>query len=186
MRPKRACLLLVDVVNELDFPEADRFLTYAVPAARRIGRLKARAKSAGLPVIYANDNLGRWRSDFKATLERCLRPGSKGRHIAALLRPEPDDYFVLKPQMSGFHASALELLLRFLGIGTVVLAGFSGEACVYLTAADAHMRGLKLVVPRDCTASNTARANADALGRMKRLFEADIRPSGSLRVHALR
>jgi len=58
-------LVLIDVINDLDFPEADELLPYARPMARKILRLKQRAKNAGVPVIYVNDNFGRWRSDFR-------------------------------------------------------------------------------------------------------------------------
>ena len=63
-----AALLLVDVVNPFDFPEADDLLRHARPVAERLAGLKARAKAAGLPVVYANDNFGRWRSDIHAVL----------------------------------------------------------------------------------------------------------------------
>src|SRR4051812_7620156 len=72
-----AALLLVDVINPCDFPEADDFLRNALPAVRNIAVLKRRAVEAGVPVIYANDNFGRWRSDLKAVVQRCLAPGCK-------------------------------------------------------------------------------------------------------------
>ena len=108
-------LLLVDVINPLDFPEADQLLRYAMPAAQRLANLKARAKSAGVPVVYANDNFGRWRSDLSAVVERCRKQGCKGRPLAELLQPDPDDYFVLKPKHSAFFSTTLDTLLRYLG-----------------------------------------------------------------------
>lgn len=45
-------LLLIDVINDLDFPEADQLLKYARPMARNLLRLKRRAQNAGVPVIY--------------------------------------------------------------------------------------------------------------------------------------
>ena len=61
-------LLLVDVINPLDFPEGDQLLRYAVPAAECLAALKGRARAAGVPVIYANDYFGRWRSDLSAVV----------------------------------------------------------------------------------------------------------------------
>src|SRR4051812_235660 len=95
-------LLLIDVINDLDFPEADQLLRYALPMARTIAGLKSRARQAGIPVIYVNDNFGRWRSDFNAQVEHCLRDGVPGKSIVELLKPEEADYFVLKPKHSGF------------------------------------------------------------------------------------
>ena len=57
-------LLLIDVINDFDFPEADQLLKYARPMARNLLRLKRRAQKAGVPVVYVNDNFGRWKSDF--------------------------------------------------------------------------------------------------------------------------
>jgi hypothetical protein len=51
-----AALLLIDVINDLEFPEGDQLLRHALPMARRIVALKGRAKEAGLPVVYVNDN----------------------------------------------------------------------------------------------------------------------------------
>jgi nicotinamidase-related amidase len=49
-------LLLVDVINDFDFPEANQLLKYARPMARNLLRLKRRAQKAGVPVVYVNDN----------------------------------------------------------------------------------------------------------------------------------
>src|SRR3954462_4425946 len=97
-------LLLIDVINDLEFPEGDQLLHFALPMARRVAALAQRARAAAVPVIYVNDNFGRWRSDFHAQVEHCLRDGVRGRPIAELLRPDKDDYFVLKPKHSGFYS----------------------------------------------------------------------------------
>jgi len=99
-------LLLIDVINDLDFPEGDQLLRHAQPMARQIAALKERARRAGVPVIYVNDNFGRWRSDFHVQVEHCLRDGVPGRPLAELLRPGKEDYFVLKPKHSGFFSTA--------------------------------------------------------------------------------
>ena len=63
---KRDALVLIDVINDFDFPKAEALLRHALPAAERIAALKERARRARIPTIYANDNFGRWRSDFRA------------------------------------------------------------------------------------------------------------------------
>ena len=79
-------LLLIDVINDFDFPEADQLLKYARPMATNLLRLKRRAQKAGVPVIYVNDNFGRWKSDFRRTVDHCARHG-RGRDVVKLLRP---------------------------------------------------------------------------------------------------
>src|SRR5436305_2359560 len=160
-------LLLIDVINDLNFPEANQLLRYARPMAKKLLRLKKRAKKAGVPVIYVNDNFGRWRSDFRRQVVHCLRESSRGHEIVALLRPDEDDYFVLKPKHSGFFSTTLETLLRYLGSKKLILTGIAGNFCVLFTANDAYMRVYDLIIPPDWTSSNTAEANRPALGLMK-------------------
>jgi nicotinamidase-related amidase len=177
-------LLLIDVVNDLDFPEANQLLRYAQPMARKLLRLKERAKKAGVPVIYVNDNFGRWRSDFRRQVAHCLREKSRGREIVSLLQPEDDDYFVLKPKHSGFFSTTLETLLRYLGSKKLIVTGIAGNFCVLFTANDAYMRDYDLLVPSDCVASNTAEENRQALALMRKFLKANTRPSTKLRLPA--
>ena len=172
-------LLLIDVINDFDFPEADQLLRYARPMARILLRLKRRAQKAGVPVIYVNDNFGRWKSDFRRTVDYCARHG-RGRDIVKLLRPEENDYFVLKPKHSGFFSTTLETLLRYLESQTLILTGIAGNFCVLFTANDAYMRDFHLFVPSDCTVSNTKKENDSALRLMKKFLKADTRSSSRI------
>ena len=173
------------MVNDLDFPEGDQLLRHALPAARCIAGLKARARREGVPVVYVNDNFGRWRSDFRAQVEHCLKDGVRGRPVVELLRPDEEDYFVLKPKHSGFFSTALDTLLEYLGTRVVVLAGVAANICVLFTANDAYMRDFHLAVPADCVASNTEEENAHALDEMRKVLKADTRPSAELSFEAL-
>jgi len=175
-------LLLIDVINDLDFPEANQLLRCARPMARKILQLKKRAKQAGIPVVYVNDNFGRWRSDFRRQVAHCLRENSRGHEIASLLQPDEDDYFVLKPKHSGFFSTTLETLLHYLGSKKLILTGIAGNFCVLFTANDAYMRDFELIIPSDCTASNTAEENREALQLMRKFLKADTRPSAKLRL----
>jgi nicotinamidase-related amidase len=174
-------VLLIDVINDLDFPEANQLLRYARPMARKLLRLKERAKKAGVPVIYVNDNFGRWRSDFRRQVVHCLREKSRGREIVSLLQPEEDDYFVLKPKHSGFFSTTLETLLHYLGSKKLIVTGIAGNFCVLFTANDAYMRDYDLIIPSDCTVSNTPAENRQALTLMRKFLKADTRPSARLR-----
>ena len=172
-------LLLIDVINDFDFPEADRLLKYARQIAPKLLRLKRRAHEAGVPVIYVNDNFGRWKSDFRHTVNHCAQHG-RGRDVVKLLRPEKSDYFVLKPKHSGFFSTTLETLLRYLETQTLILTGIAGNFCVLFTANDAYMRDFNLFVPSDCTVSNTKKENESALGLMKKFLKADTRLSSGI------
>ena len=132
-------LLLIDVINDVDFPQADQLLKYARPMAHNLLRLKRRAQKAGVPVIYVNDNFGRWKSDFRRTVEHCARHG-RTPAVVKLLRPEESDYFVLKPKHSGFFSTTLETLLRYLETQTFILTGIAGNFCAFHGQRCLHAR----------------------------------------------
>lgn len=179
-------LLLIDVINDLEFEGSEALAAQALPMAEKIAALKARAKAAGIPAIYVNDNFGRWRSDFTALVARCLDEDVPGRPLAELLRPDEDDYFVLKPKHSGFYATALDILLAYLGVDTLILTGVAGNICVLFTASDAYIREFQLVVPGDCVASNRPEDNRHALEQMRDFLRADITPSTELDLESLK
>ena len=178
-------LVLIDVINDLEFEGGEQLLHQALLAARNIARLKENAKAVGIPVIYVNDNFGRWRSDFKKIVEHCLEPDVRGRQLAEILAPEEDDYFVLKPKHSGFFSTTLDLLLEYLGARTLVLAGIAGNNCVLFTANDAYMRDYKLLIPSDCSISIRPEENEYALNQMQQVLKADIRPSEQIDLSSL-
>jgi nicotinamidase-related amidase len=149
-------LLLIDVINDLEFDGGEALLAHALPMATQIAALKHRATHAGIPAISVNDHFGRWQSDFAKLLAHCLEDGVRGQPLAEQLRPEQDDYFVLKPKHSGFYATTLDLLLRYLHVTTVIHTGLTGDICVLFTANDAYMRDFQLVVPADCVATQDA------------------------------
>ena len=148
--------------------------------AEKIRRLKKRARKAAVPVIYVNDNFGKWQSDFRRTVEHCSNRKVRGHEIVRLLRPLKDDYFVLKPKHSGFFATTLETLLRYLSPKRLILTGVAGNFCVLFTANDAYMRDYDLVIPEDCCVSNTPRENEEALALMRKFLKADTRPSDKI------
>jgi nicotinamidase-related amidase len=178
-------LLIIDCINDLEFPEGDQLLEHALPMAHKIKALKQRAKAAHIPVVYVNDNFGRWQSNFNHQVEHCLHDGVRGQPIVELLQPESDDYFVLKPKHSGFYSTALDVLLDYLSVRTVILTGVAGNICVLFTANDAYLRDFHLVVPSDCTASNTVDENTNALAEMAKVLKADTTASDELDLRRL-
>ncbi|MFC4729009.1 cysteine hydrolase family protein [Coralloluteibacterium thermophilus] len=183
--PLRTALVVIDMISDYDFPRGEALARRALPAARAIARLKARLGRQGVPTIYANDNYGRWRSDFRQTIEAAAA-SPHGAPIVEMLRPGPEDYFVLKPRHSAFFGSPLDMLLEDLDAKRLILTGVAGDRCVMATAADAHMRRYTVFVPRDCMASETAARQTRALQHLEGALQADIRPSTALTPRRLR
>ena len=180
-----AALLLIDVINAFDFPEGDQLLELAQPVGKNIAQLKKRAKAAGIPCVYVNDNFGKWQSDFKKLVARCTAEDAKGKEFVKLLVPDDADYFVLKPKHSGFYSTTLDLLLTHLNAKNLILTGIAGNNCVLFTANDAYMRDFKVFVPEDCVVSNTEEENRYALKQMETVLKADTSPSHQLDLKSL-
>lgn len=173
-------LLLIDVINDLEFEEGELLLQFALPMAKRLAELKRRAREVQIPVIYVNDNFGKWQSNFSRLIDHCLQNPVRGQEIVKLLAPDDEDYFVLKPKHSGFYSTSLDLLLQYLRVSRLIITGMAGNICVLFTANDAYMRDLYLNIPRDCIASNSAEENDTALKQMEKALKADLTPSDEL------
>ena len=179
-------LLVIDVINDLEFEGGDILLKFALPAAENIAGLKRRAKQLGIPVIYVNDNFGKWRSDFRKLVTHCLKDGVRREPLVRLLMPDEDDYFILKPKHSGFYSTTLDLLLKYLQTETLILTGLTSDVCVLFTANDAYLRDHQLIIPSDCVAAIDPEENRHALKQMARVLKADTRPSEELNLEDLK
>ena len=169
-------LIIIDVINAMDFDGGEDLRPHAESIVEPIRELKRQFRDAGDPIIYVNDNFRQWRSDFAATIAAVAERDCPGRTIADALRPDPDDYFVLKPKHSGFHFTPLPLLLQSLGVGRLVLTGVAGNICVLFTANDALMHGYEVSVPRDAIASESERSNDWAVDQLSSVFGVDTTP----------
>ena len=176
----KTALILLDVITDFEFEDGTSLLRRTLPVARHLARLKTRAKKAGVPVIYVNDNFGKWQEDFKTMSDHFMKAGAKGRVVVELLRPEPDDYYVLKPHRSAFYSTTLELLLRDLKAKTLIITGVTSDICVLFTANDAYMRGFDLYVPSDCVAAVKPAHEKQAIEFIKRVLKADTTRSSGI------
>ncbi len=179
--PKSAlAMLLVDFINPLDFPGAEDLAEPAVAAARSASKLARWARSHDIPVIYANDNFGSWRSNFDAMVGRLIKSSGAGATLVRLLRPRRGDLTVLKPMHSAFYGTPLDIILDKMGTRSIILTGLAADICIQLTAADAFLRDIKVHVPNDCTASETLCKKEAALGYMKEILKCQVRSSSEI------
>lgn len=169
-------LVIIDMINNFDFAGAEALKPQAEAAAKAIAELKAQARKDGAPVIYVNDNFGEWHSEKSLLVERALEGGNP---ITQKLRPAGDDYFIIKPQFSGFYATNLPVLLPKLGVSRLILTGIATEICVLFTAADAHMRDYALWIPEDAVGSEGVQGDW-ALSIMRDSMGAETAPTSEL------
>jgi len=175
-------LLIVDMFSSWDFPDGDKLIGGAARVAPAIAALRQRCKAVGVPVVYANDNCGRWRSDFRDAVRSAHDAGGEGAGIARLLEPDPEDYFVLKPKHSAFFSTPLGLLMRHLHAERLVLTGVSSDQCILATAADARMLDHEVVVPADCVASQSPERERRAIDHLREVMRVDVGVSREMRL----
>lgn len=173
--------MIVDMINDFEFEDGPKLFRRALPVAKAIVKLRTRALRAGVPVVYVNDNFAKWHDTFQTTIETIEQASDAGREMVAMLRPEKQDYYILKPDRSGFYETPLELLLEDLGVREVIITGVTTDICVLFTAHDAHMRGLGVRVPSDCTTATTDAYKRQGLDLLERVADADTRASEGVR-----
>jgi len=75
--------------------------------------------------------------------------GTEGVEVIDDIKPTSKDFVVERRRYSAFFETGLDLLLRELGVDTVVLTGLHTNICVKHTAADAFCRGYNIIVLKD-------------------------------------
>ncbi|MET7568336.1 isochorismatase family cysteine hydrolase [Streptomyces sp. NPDC005492] len=165
-------LIVIDMINTYDHDDADLLLPSVKACLPGVTRLLERARRSGVPVIYVNDNFGQWRSHHGELLEAALR----GPHADLVRAVAPDDssLFVVKARHSAFYETPLSYLLGQEDVDQVVLCGQVTEQCVLYSALDAHIRHLKVTVPRDAVAHIHQDLAEAALRMMERNMAAHI------------
>lgn len=183
--PAGTALLVVDMLGAWSFPEADSLLSRALAIAPATRALKTRCKANSVPVIYANDNHGHWRTDFRGLVEQGLRSGGARARLNEMLFPDEEDYFVLKPKQSAFFATPLDMLLSHLKVRRLLVTGVATDQCVLATVLDARMRDYSVHCPSDCLATHDDRRQAQAVRHLADVLELDVTPSHALDVKTL-
>ncbi|MFI6273773.1 cysteine hydrolase family protein [Streptomyces sp. NPDC050988] len=171
-RPTGLALVVIDMINTYDHEDAELLVPSAERVVPVLAELIGRAREADVPVVYANDNFGLWRSQHGELVDTAL-----DRPHADLIEPiAPDDssLFVLKARHSAFYETPLSYLLQQLGVGHLVLSGQVTEQCVLYSALDAHIRHLGVTVPKDAVASIHPHLEEAALEMMERNMGARI------------
>jgi nicotinamidase-related amidase len=163
MARPNSLLLIVDMLTDYGFPDADRVLDGADSAVAAIRRARDVADDAGILVSYANDIHEDWRCSRDEICKRALS-GARPDLVRPLL-PRSQDAFMFKGQHSAFYGTPLAHLLHQEKVTEIVLTGQVTEQCVLYTALDAHVRDYPVALLTDAVLS-IDQALGDAAHRM--------------------
>ena len=172
----KAALIVIDMQKGGLEPFEVSGISHMAGYRDRIDRVVAvvgACRGAGIPVIFFQEIHRRDLVDFGRELDgaegvHCLE-GDPGTDLVDALRPGPGDYFIQKRRYSCFIHTDLDILLRGLGVQTLLLAGNLTNVCVHYTFADAHQRDYHVRVLEDCVGGSDVRAHTAALEAMEYL-----------------
>lgn len=156
---KNVALLVNDIQKDINaaFGHTDAFKRMVANAAR----LVTWARGSGIPVIYSR--LG-FRPDYldatgksAALLKQfnILQRDTPGADFVDEVAPKAGEFVITRRRTSQFYQTELELILRTLGVNTVVITGCSTDHSVSSFARDGSDRDLRVIVAADgCSPSS--------------------------------
>lgn len=161
----KTAVIVIDMLN--DFVTGVLKCERAPRIIPNVQRLLDFARKKGVPVIYANDaHFPGVDKEFELWPPHAVI-GTKGAEVINELKPMKGDYIIQKRRYTAFYGTDLNLLLRELGVDTLVLVGLVTDVCVQHTAADAFFRGYRIIVPEDCVETLTEEAQKSGIKYLK-------------------
>lgn len=174
--PTRSALILIDMEYGFIDPASPHCIAMAWDTIPACEAAIAAAREKGIPIVFITRNYRPDGSDVECTRHaswsaggRSMAPGSYGADAPESLRPRPGDYAIVKPRWSAFFGTELDLILRRLGVRTVILAGTTTPNCIRTTCYDANSLDYNVVVLTDCTSSQTPEIQQANLADMERM-----------------
>ena len=162
----KTALLIIDMQKAFVEPGAAHCIAGAKATVPAVSKAAGMARSAGIPVFWIKRRYRKNGSDVEFTRYdswlkggRTMAPGSTGRNseeLAEGLEMMEDDYEIIKPRWSGFFQTELDMVLRRLGINTIILAGTTTPNCIRTTCYDGIALDYRTIILKDCCSSQTA------------------------------
>jgi len=143
--------------------------------------LIASAREHGLPVIYTRhvyrpdfvDLPGRMKGVIPLDPPPLVR-GSWDGDVIDELAPQAGDHIIDKNRFDAFLYTDLEVVLRAMGVDTILVTGVVTSVCVESTVRSGQQRDFEVLVASDCTSAG-AEAHEPALAAMAAVF-AEVGP----------
>lgn len=152
-------LIIVDMQNDFIAEGAPIECPGGRAIVPNIKKLKAWAKTNSIPVFYTQEMHRFQKVDYGLELERnepqhCLE-GTEGVEIIDDLKPEDDDFVIIKRRYSGYYLTDLEVLMKSFNKKVLIITGAATNVCVYATALDAMQRDVQVIVASDGVAGTS-------------------------------
>ena len=176
----KTALIVVDMMDEFVKPE---WCPYWVPeATRQVPKIKDLIDAfheANLPVLYTAYEIGLRGLNFPMTEWVVPIGQGVGDYASEILQevkiyepiaPSGEDLVILKHCFSGFHGTELDLVLKSLGITTIVICGTMTNFCCGATAREAFWHGYKVIFGEDVNSSDDQELHDAEIRTIRRGF----------------
>ena len=151
---KKYAVLVVDMLN--DFVTGALGCDNARAIVKPTQELLEEARKYGATVIFCNDSHFKGiDNELKLWGDHAIR-GTKGAEVIPELPIKEGDYVILKRRYYAFFQTDLDLLLKELGVTTVVITGLHTHMCCRHTAADAYQNNYEVIFANEATNAFTA------------------------------
>ena len=174
--PTKSAFILIDMEQGFIDPASAHCIKGAAATVPTCEKAIQMSRQKGIPIFFVKRIYRENGSDVECTRYqswiaggRSMAPGSYGAQEPESLRPQPGDYTIIKPRWSAFFQTELDLILRRLGIRTVILAGTTTPNCIRTTCYDANALDYNVVILSDCTSSQTEEIQQANLADMERM-----------------
>lgn len=167
---KRCALIVIDMQNGFINPASAQCIAGAQATVPACAAVIDACRKRGIPVFFVTRVYRADGSDVEHTRYFSWLKGGKAMSpgcpapISADMPEEfgfcARDYHLIKPRFSAFFHTELDLMLRRLGIDTVILTGTTTPNCIRTTCYDALSLEYNVTILEDCTSSVTPEIQA--------------------------
>lgn len=162
---EKCALIIIDMENGFINSKSFQCIKMAKDTLPACSRVTDYAREKNVPVFFVNRIYRQNGSDIEHTRFKSWYEGGKAMSESCEseisyenpteLSPEDGDYIIIKPRFSAFFMTELDLILRRLGIDTIILTGTTTPNCIRTTCYDGISLDYNVVVIEDCCSSQT-------------------------------
>lgn len=178
---ERPALLIIDMQNDFVCEGSPYRVAGAAAVIPKIQEVLAEFRKRKLPVFHILRIHRPDGSDVEIIRQEKFKKlpfavaGTKGAAVIDELAPRAGEYILTKTRMSAFIGTELDLMLRTLGITTVVVTGIQTPNCIRTTVFDAIAYNYPAIIVDDAVGATT-----------EEIHRANLRDMENIGVHVVK
>ncbi|AZO93493.1 isochorismatase family cysteine hydrolase [Halocella sp. SP3-1] len=173
----KTALIIIDMIKDFVHPAGKVFYPENRGIIQPIKRLLDTARREGLLRIFIADSHRENKMDLELELVRdhCREETGGDKVIKELNFDPKEEYLLKKRRYSAFFGTDLDLTLREHGIKNTILVGTKTNNCIRATVHDAYYLAYRVIVPRECVATNDQNSHQVHLKEIDKYFGGGVK-----------